>query len=179
MDTALKGKSLPQFNLRNFFVGKKMKITVAIVCLAGFVTISGWAQTGSKSQTTSKPNPTIQRGKYLVTQVGLCQDCHTPRDQKGAYISEKWLEGAPIMFNPAVEMPWAGTAPPLAGLDGWTEQQVLKFLTTGIDRDGKPARPPMPTYRFNNADARAVAAYLRSLKPAAEKQSPSTKSTGN
>lgn len=158
-----------------------MKITVAAVCLVALMTVSGWAQTSAKSPSTSKPNPAVQRGKYLATQVGLCQDCHTPRDQKGAYIQEKWLQGAPIMFSPSVEMPWAGTAPPLAGLDGWTDQAITKFLTTGIDRDGNHPRPPMPEYRFNNADAKAIAAYLRSLKPinAAEKQPASTKSGGN
>jgi mono/diheme cytochrome c family protein len=157
-----------------------MKITVAVLCLAGLTAISGWAQSGSKSQSASKSNSIAQRGKYLTTQVGLCQDCHTPRDQKGAYIQDKWLEGAPIMFNPTVEMPWAGTAPPLAGLDGWTEKQIVKFLTTGVDRDGKHPRPPMPEYRFNNADATAIAAYLRSLKSATAAEKPaSTKSGGN
>ena len=152
-----------------------MKITVLAVCLAGLTVVSGWAQTGQKPS-TSKSNPTLLRGKYLVTQIGLCQDCHTPRDQKGAYIQEKWLQGAPIMFNPAVEIPWAGTAPPLAGLDGWSDKQIIKFLTTGVDRDGKHPRPPMPPYRFNNADARAVAAYLRSLSSTTptEKQSTTT-----
>lgn len=157
-----------------------MKITAAVVCLAGLTAISGCAQTGSKPQPSSKSSPSVQRGKYLVTQIGLCQDCHTPRDQKGGYVQEKWLEGAPIMFNPTVEMPWAGTAPPLAGLDGWTNQQIVKFLTTGIDRDGKRARPPMPEYRFNNADAQAVAAYLRSLKPAtAAEKLPTSAKSGN
>ncbi len=131
------------------------------VCLAVLVCISAFGQTGAK------PNVALERGKYLVTQVGLCQDCHTPRDQTGAYVQDKWLQGAPIMFNPAVEIPWAGTAPPIAGLEGWTDPQILKFLTTGIDRDGNPPRPPMPGYRFNSADARTVVAYLRSLKATA------------
>ncbi len=144
-----------------------MKITVAVLCLAGLTALSGAAQTGSKLKSTS----TFNRGKYIATQIGLCQDCHTPRDQKGAYVQEKWLQGAPIMFNPAVPMPWAGTAPPLAGLDGWSDAQIVKFLTTGIDRDGKRARPPMPEYRFSQADAKAVAAYLRSLNSSGEKQS--------
>ena len=156
-----------------------MKITVAVLCLAGLTAISGAAQTGSKPEPTSKSSPTLARGTYLATRVGLCQDCHTPRDQKGAYIQEKWLQGAPIMFKPMVEMPWAGTAPPLAGLEGWSDPQIVKFLTTGVDRDGKRARPPMPEYRFNNADARAIATYLRSLSSSsAEKQSSSPK-TGN
>jgi mono/diheme cytochrome c family protein len=157
-----------------------MKITVALLCLAGLTAISGAAQTGSKPKPNSTSNPAFQRGKYLTTQIGLCQDCHTPRDQKGAYVQEKWLQGAPIMFNPAVEIPWAGTAPPIAGLEGWSDPQILKFLTTGIDRDGKRARPPMPEYRFSKEDAKAVAAYLRSLNASsADKQPSLSKSGGN
>ncbi|HEX6879891.1 MAG TPA: c-type cytochrome [Terriglobales bacterium] len=124
------------------------------------------------AQTSGKGNTKLEHGKYLVNQVGLCADCHSPRDQKGEFIKEKWLEGAPIMFSPSIEIPWAGTAPPLAGLEGWTDAEAMKFLTTGIDKDGKNARPPMPPYRFSESDASAVLAYLRSLKqPAASQKS--------
>lgn len=128
----------------------------AVVCLS----------LSAMAQQSSKPAGNVARGKYLVTQVGMCVDCHSPRDQKGQLIEEKALQGAPIMFNPAVEMPWAGTAPPIAGMDGWTDAQAVKFLTTGVDKDGKRPRPPMPPYRFSRSDAAAVLAYLRSLKQA-------------
>jgi mono/diheme cytochrome c family protein len=128
----------------------------AVVCLS----------LSAMAQKSSKPTGNVARGKYLVTQVGMCVDCHSPRDQKGQLIEEKALQGAPIMFNPAVEMPWAGTAPPIAGLDGWTDAQAIKFLTTGVDKDGKQPRPPMPPYRFNKSDAADVTAYLRSLNHA-------------
>lgn len=165
----------------HILVGKnKMKITVAILCLVGLTAISAAAQSGSETKPTSTSNPLVQRGKYLTTHIGMCQDCHTPHDQKGAYIQDKWLQGAPIMFNPAVQMPWAGTAPPIAGLEGWSDPQIIKFLTTGIDRDGKQPRPPMPTYRFSKTDAKAVAAYLRFLNSSPiEKQSSSSKTGGN
>ena len=68
------------------------------------------------------------------------------------------------MFSRTIEIPWVGTAPPIAGLEGWTDQQAITFLTTGIDKDGKRPRPPMPEYRFNRTDAADVVAYLRSLK---------------
>ena len=118
------------------------------------------------AQKSSKPSGNVAHGKYLVNQVGMCVDCHSPRNEKGQIIEEKALQGAPIMFNPAVEMPWAGTAPPIAGMDGWTDAQAIKFLTTGVDKDGKQPRPPMPPYRFSKSDAAAVVAYLRSLKQA-------------
>jgi mono/diheme cytochrome c family protein len=117
----------------------------AVVCLS----------LSAMAQKSSKPTGNVARGKYLVTQVGMCVDCHSPRDQKGQLIEEKALQGAPIMFNPAVEMPWAGTA-----------AQAIKFLTTGVDKDGKQPRPPMPPYRFNKSDAADVTAYLRSMNHA-------------
>jgi mono/diheme cytochrome c family protein len=58
---------------------------------------------------------------------------------------------------------WAEVAPPLAGLPGWTEAQVVTLLTTGKDQKGEMADPPMPQYRMNKDDATAVAAYLKSL----------------
>jgi mono/diheme cytochrome c family protein len=106
----------------------------------------------------------IARGKYLVTSVGMCADCHTQRDQKGQIIQERWLQGAPLDFKATVPMPkWAEVAPPLAGLPGWTEAQVVTLLTTGKDQKGEPPDPPMPAYRMSKEDAGAVAAYLASL----------------
>lgn len=119
---------------------------------------------GAFCQAPKTANTKLEHGKYLVTRVGKCQDCHTPHNERGEEIKEKWLQGSPLPFQPIVQMPWVGTAPPIAGLDGWTDAQALKFLTTGIKKDGKPATPPMPEYRFNDFDAAAVLAYLRSLK---------------
>ena len=58
---------------------------------------------------------------------------------------------------------WAEAAPPLAGLPGWTDAQLVTLLTTGKDQKGEPPEPPMPEYRMIKEDAAAVAAYLRSL----------------
>jgi mono/diheme cytochrome c family protein len=108
----------------------------------------------------------LARGRYLVERVGMCIDCHSPRNEKGELIRSEWLRGAPIAVKPIHEMPaWGEVAPPLAGLPaGYTEAQLAHFLETGKRPDGSFARPPMPPYRFDRADAEAAAAYLRSLK---------------
>jgi hypothetical protein len=107
----------------------------------------------------------LTRGKYLVERTSLCNDCHTPRDDKGEIIMSKTLQGAPIGSAPIHPMPWADTAPPIAGLPGhYTPEQMVKFLETGIRPDGSKPRPPMPPYRFSHEDALAVTAYIRSLK---------------
>jgi mono/diheme cytochrome c family protein len=109
----------------------------------------------------------IARGKYLATDIGGCQDCHTPRDQQGQFIQDKWLHGSELFIKPAFPIPgWTSVSPGIAGLPNWTDEQAIRFLTTGIAPDGTQANPPMPPYRYNRADAKAVVAYLRSLKAA-------------
>ena len=41
---------------------------------------------------------------------------------------------------------------------------LFVVICLSVTAEGQPLRPPMPPYRLNEADARAVAAYLKSLK---------------
>jgi mono/diheme cytochrome c family protein len=105
------------------------------------------------------------RGEYLVERVGMCQDCHSPRNAEGFFFEDQWLAGAPIDFTPSLPMPWAEMAPPIAGLPTMTDQQAVTYMMTGEKPDGTESRPPMPEYRLTREDALAVVAYLRSLAP--------------
>jgi mono/diheme cytochrome c family protein len=109
----------------------------------------------------------VIRGKYLVEQVGLCGDCHTPRNDKGEFVNEQWLKGAILDFKPIAPVPvWVDKAPAIAGLPGWEKDAAIRFLMTGVAQNGLPSRPPMPQFRFNVQDAQAIVAYLKSLAPA-------------
>jgi mono/diheme cytochrome c family protein len=108
-------------------------------------------------------SPLLKRGQYLVNNIGLCADCHSPRNEKGEYIREQWLMGSVLPMTPTVPMPWAPAAPPIAGLPTMTQQQAVQFLMTGKRPDGSMPRPPMPEFRLNEEDATAVATYLKSL----------------
>lgn len=107
---------------------------------------------------------TIARGKYLVENVGLCGDCHTPRNEKGEFIKEQYLKGTVLDFKPTAPVPvWADKSPDIAGLPGWEKDAAIQFLMTGVAYNGLPGRPPMPRYRFNQQDATAIVVYLKSL----------------
>jgi mono/diheme cytochrome c family protein len=107
----------------------------------------------------------LARGAYIVNNVGLCHDCHSPRNPDGSYIAGRELTGAPNLMKVTVPMPWADVVPPIrGGRDGWSQAQFAAFLQTGKRPDGTEPRPPMPPYRLNAADAQSVAAYLHSLK---------------
>ena len=105
----------------------------------------------------------LQRGEDLVERVGMCSDCHSPRDPTGQFIRAEWLRGAPVDIVPKHPIPgWAQVAPPLAGLPpNYTEAQLVTFLETGQRPGGTPAGPPMPPYRFSRTDAQAVVEYLK------------------
>jgi mono/diheme cytochrome c family protein len=121
---------------------------------------------------TEKPLPesaNLRRGKYLVENVALCGDCHTPFNEKGEPIESRKLQGAPVTFTATVPVPsWARKAPGVAGLDSWSEADVVSLLSTGQTTKGIRARPPMPKFRLTLADAEAVVSYLKSLPSSAE-----------
>lgn len=106
----------------------------------------------------------IERGRYLVEEIGKCTECHTPRKPDGELDSGAWLRGAPIWIRPVAQIPnWADRAPALAGLPSFTMEQVEKVLEDGTGPNGEPLRPPMHIYHMAPTDARAIAAYLKSL----------------
>lgn len=141
-------------------------VTVAVSVIA-LVSITSRALGDSTRHTADHER--VERGRYLVHQVGMCIDCHSPRDQKGEFVDGKHLTGAPLGFAATVPMPWIPVAPKIAGLPaGFTAEDTVHFLMTGERPNGRPAPlPPMPSYRMDRSDAEAVTAYLRSLAPVA------------
>lgn len=108
----------------------------------------------------------VERGDYLVNGVVLCGDCHTPHGQDMAPDLSRRLQGWEL--PPPHPPGFASVAPALAGIPAnYTEAQFISFLQTGVRPDGSHPLPPMPPYRLNEDDARAVSAYIASLPKAA------------
>jgi len=111
------------------------------------------------------PSSEIEHGRYLVHNVALCVACHSPRDENGRLIETRLLSGARIpVASPFAEQPWVYQAPNIRGMTGYTEEEGVRLLTEGITRDGLAPRPPMQQFHMNRDDARAVVAYLKSLR---------------
>jgi hypothetical protein len=106
----------------------------------------------------------VDRGRYLVEDVGMCEECHTPRDDEGNLDESRRLQGAAIWIVPVhPNTNWAMRAPALAGFPGFTDAQGAQILENGIGPNGLAIQPPMHIYHMTAADAQAVIAYLRSL----------------
>jgi hypothetical protein len=148
-----------------------MKATASILSVAATVAVcvialAAFANSPIPSaDRTPPPSQLLERGDYLVNRVGMCIDCHSPRDATGNFIEGQHLAGAPLGFAPTVPMPWMPAAPRIAGLPaGFTRSDTVHFLMTGERPNGRPGPlPPMPPYRFAQPDAEAIAAYLESL----------------
>jgi mono/diheme cytochrome c family protein len=105
----------------------------------------------------------IARGEYLANHVSMCVQCHSTRDDHGDIIeSQKFRGGAIPVTSPYRNEQWAFKAPNIAGLPGFTDEQIIALLTEGQATDRNPPKRPMPPFRLSRQDAEAIVAYLRS-----------------
>ena len=110
-------------------------------------------------------NNQIERGRYIVEGVAMCEQCHTRRDEHGKADKGNWLMGGPVNIEPNYAAPfWAEREPRIAGTPPGTDAEFIKLLTTGVSRTGAPPKLPMPPFRMTKDDAEAVLAYLKSLR---------------
>jgi mono/diheme cytochrome c family protein len=110
--------------------------------------------------------PDVARGKYLVEDVAMCGQCHTPRDSHGNFDQSRRFQGAPIPWVPVKTDPnWPINAPRIGGNPPAPDADMIKLLTTGIWTNGGRLRFPMPQFRMERSDAEAVVAYLKSVIP--------------
>jgi mono/diheme cytochrome c family protein len=118
----------------------------------------------AKAGAESGGGTAIERGRYIVESVAMCELCHTPRTENGEPDKRHWLGGGPTQLRPAYPSPyWTQIEPRIAGRPPGTDADFIKLLTTGISRTGSPPNPPMPPFRMTRTDAEAVLAYLKSL----------------
>jgi len=122
-------------------------------------------------------NKVIARGKYLALHVTACFHCHSHRDftkYAGPEIpgtegggGEKFdsieLAGMPGTVYAANITPDSST-----GIGTWTDKEILRAMTQGINKNGDTLFPIMPYYSFNRLaknDLLSIIAYVRTLKP--------------
>jgi mono/diheme cytochrome c family protein len=115
----------------------------------------------------------LERGRYLVETIGICTHCHTPQrlvDNRQVEQPDMHLAGGYGFDNPVIGR-WAGaniTPDPETGIGGWSEKQIATAIREGKRPNGSVIGPPMPFAHYrkiSDADAAAMAAYLKSVPP--------------
>ncbi|QDP26835.1 c-type cytochrome [Bradyrhizobium cosmicum] len=107
------------------------------------------------------------RGGYLVTGLGHCGACHTPKNYFGADKTAQALAGSEIggWYAPRLD----GAA--RTGLKSWSAQDIVEYLQSGRNARSHAGGPMAEvvvnsTSKMSDADVRAIALYLKSLPPA-------------
>jgi mono/diheme cytochrome c family protein len=111
----------------------------------------------------------VERGKYLVNTIMTCQNCHTPKGERGAPIFERDLSSG-LEFD---EPPFKVTASNITqdketGIGSWTDEQIRTALRKGDRPNGVHLAAIMPADFYEiltPGDLNAIVAYLRTVKP--------------
>ncbi|GAB3716401.1 hypothetical protein GCM10027592_57670 [Spirosoma flavus] len=122
----------------------------------------------------------VERGRYLANHVTICIDCHSTRDWNrfaGPPIAGTFGKGGD-RFSPEMGFPGTFYAPNItpAGIGNWTDTDLVRAISAGVNRDGKAIFPvmPHPAYgRMNVEDIKSIVAYIRTLKPIVSTTPPS------
>jgi mono/diheme cytochrome c family protein len=117
---------------------------------------------------------TVAYGGYLAGPAGRCIECHTPASPTGQRDFANRLGAGGVPF----EGPWgkvvsANVTPDReTGIGAWSDSEIKTSITQGIRPNGTRLKGPMPfTYyaRIAEEDLDAIVAYLRTLKPVANR----------
>jgi len=120
----------------------------------------------------------IERGRYLANSVTVCMDCHSTRDWSkfsGPLVPGTLGKGGD-KFDQSIGMPGIYHARNItpAGISRYTDGELFRLITTGVDKENKAIFPIMPYPYYANMDPediKCIIAYIRTL-PAIENKVP-------
>lgn len=121
----------------------------------------------SLPDTTNK----IEWGKYMVTAVYRCYECHSGEmipDDYNPTVSKKYLQGGHTMFDMEKKKVKVANITPdeKTGIGLWTEDDFYKLINTGVRKNGKNVRYPMvPLPGISRSECNAIYQYLRTVEP--------------
>jgi mono/diheme cytochrome c family protein len=105
------------------------------------------------------------RGAYLVTSLGHCAECHSPRNFLGGIVAAQRFAGGP-------DPDGKGWVPNITQkeISDWSEKDIAYFLESGQTPDGDSAGGSMVSVirnisQLSEADRNAIATYIKSLPP--------------
>lgn len=148
-------------------------VVVLIAATAGTYVKLALPDTGPAENITISPTAKrIERGRYLANHVTVCMDRHSSRDWSlfAGPISGSQLGGGGEVFDQKMGFPgsfYAANITPYK-LKSWTDGEVLRAVTTGVNKEGKALFPLMASHRFGKMDREdvySIIAYIRTLAP--------------
>jgi mono/diheme cytochrome c family protein len=109
----------------------------------------------------------VERGFYLAS-IGHCMECHTPRE-KGELDFDRTGAGGQGFPGPwGISVSSNITSSKTHGIGTWTDAEIKRAITHGVDKDGKQLSPPMGfSYyaQMKDSDLDDLIAWLRTAPP--------------
>ncbi len=154
-------------------------MTAAAVTVVGVLGAAAWAafpsapSMGTPAVPSAKPAmpgapnapSAAQRGAYLAG-ILSCAGCHSPWGEHG--MDEAKVYGGNAPHEPGKSGNPNITPDPVTGIGTWTDAQIVAAIRDGKRPDGTRLSPHMPSETYHgltDADANALVAFLRTVKP--------------
>jgi len=128
---------------------------------------------GGGALAAGAPESLLDRGRYLVTAVMACGNCHTPKDAEGRPVPGRELAGGGIAVDiPPFAVSSANITPDRqTGIGDWTDDEIKRAITHGErpargPSAGKPLAAIMAANFFKALlprDLDAIVVYLRAV----------------
>jgi len=134
-------------------------VRILTLCLALIAATAG----------TAPAQTPVERGKYLVNTIMTCQNCHTPKGDRGIPIFDRDLSSGLSWDEPPFKVTASNiTQDKETGIGSWTDAQIKTALRKGDRPTGVHLAAVMPTDFYEIItpnDLDAIVAYLRTVKP--------------
>lgn len=126
----------------------------------------------------------VAYGGYIVNAIAHCFECHTTPNERGEpdFASHLGAGGFPLPVWPVLSAKPGTiiyslniTPDKETGIGTWSDDQIKRVITEGIDKDGKRLFPLMPFAYFKKMtpeDLDAIVAYLHTINPVRNKTEP-------
>jgi mono/diheme cytochrome c family protein len=157
-----------------------LKVVLLLVVVLALVAGAGAAYLYAKYPDVPPPESVtvvatpekLARGEYLAKHVTQCVDCHAVRDftkYAGPVVDGTHGRGGENFGIPgtAIRALYSRNITP-AAIGDWTDGELIRAFTVGVNKDGEPLFPlmPYPRYaRLSREDVESIVAYVRTLKP--------------
>ncbi|MEO7309251.1 MAG: c-type cytochrome [Chitinophagaceae bacterium] len=159
-------------------------VSVIILAVAGMLIYIKFALPNVGAAPDLKVDVTserIKRGEYLANHITVCMDCHSTRNFSlfsGPLTAGTLGQGGEV-FDQSFGFPGKYISKNITPyhLKDWTDGEIYRTITTGVNKDNKALFPIMPWEGYGKMDPediKDIIAYVRSLAPIAKENEASS-----
>lgn len=158
--------------LKKFVLGFLVVLVVSIIGLIVYVKVALPIVDLPEEIKVAITPTRVERGRYLAHSVAVCMDCHSERDWSkfSAPLIDRTLGQGGEEFSQEFGFPgryFAKNITP-SGIGEWTDGELLRAITVGVNNHGKALFPVMPYLNYGKMDREdvlSIIAYIRTLAP--------------